>query len=136
MILSDRPQEGATDLGSIAIRRCRGCVKCLTEGKGECHIDDRFSEILPDILASRDLTISVHPVDGRVPSMVTKAVERISNVLEAYTDSGGNRPLPEDSLGLRDVRFEVYGDLYRPQFESDMTGSLEKGPVTVSFSYL
>ncbi len=135
ILLSDCPQEDAVDLGYIGIRRCRGCVKCLTERKGVCHIEDRFSEIIPNILASDDLTVVVHPVDGRVPSSVMKAVERISNVLEAYTASGGNEPLPEDSLGLRRVLFAVHGDLDRKAFESDMAGAMEKGPVTVAFDY-
>lgn len=135
-IFSDSHVEGAIDLDDLRIRRCCGCVKCLTEEQGRCHIDDGFSGRFDDILGHRTLVFDVHPRGGRLPTIILKAVERVSNVLEAYTDSGGNVPLSCDSVALRDVEFHVHGDMDREDFEREMRADLEKGPVkAVSFFY-
>ena len=133
---SDAPLEGAVPLRDLGIRRCCGCVKCLTAEQGGCHIDDGFSKLFPDIMGSGTITFDIHPRDGRIPTIALKAVERISNVLEAFTDSGGNVPLPGDSVALRRVVFRVHGDMDRAPFEKDMRDDLLKGPVEdVEFVY-
>lgn len=136
MVLSDLPEEGALCLKGLGIRRCRGCVKCLTENQGGCSIDDGFSEAIPNILSAHTLFIDSGTDSGRLPLNVLKAVERLSNILEIYTDSGGNVPRSSDDVALCKVVFRVKGDMDRDTFESEMTQNLLKGPVKdVQFEY-
>ena len=132
-VLSDVPEEGAVCLKKTGIRRCRGCVKCLTEHQLHCDIKDGFSDMFDAILGNEELEIVVHPTDGRMPIDVLKAVERISNILEAYTGSGGNVPIDIGTCGLRRIVFKVHGELSEGT-EDEMRGFLLKGPVeTVAF---
>ncbi len=134
-VFSDMPEEGAICLRNLGIRRCRGCVRCLTEHPLHCDIKDGFSDMFGRILGSDELDFAVHPVEGRMPADALKAVERISNILEAYTGSGGNIPLDTGGCRLRRIVFKVCGEL-SGGIEEEMRGFLLKGPVeTVSFEY-
>lgn len=128
--MSDTANRDSFRLKDLRIRRCVGCVKCLTDAPERCAIDDGFSDIIPRILRSDSIVISFSPVDGRVPASVIKAVERISNILEAFTGSGGNVPVTDDSVVLRSVEFSIEGALKDGSFENDMRSFLLKGPVT------
>lgn len=122
-------------LQEMRIRRCRGCVRCLTEHPGICEIDDGFTELIPVILAHSELRISVAPEHGKVPDRARKAIERLSNILDAYTDRGGNVPLPTDSVDLRRITVAYRGN-FEDRMESEITGALRKGPVSdVDFIY-
>ncbi len=134
-VFSDAPAEGAIWLKEIGIRRCRGCVKCLTEHPLHCDIRDGFSAMFDRILGNEELEFVVHPFEGRMPIDVLKAVERTSNILEAFTGSGGNVPLDKAACKLRKVVFNVNGTL-SDGTEDEMRGFLLKGPVeTVSFEF-
>lgn len=134
--LSDTADRDSFCLKDLHIRRCVGCVRCLTETPERCAIDDGFSNIIPRILRSNEVVITFSPTDGRIPATVIKAVERISNILEAFTDSGGNDPVTDDSVILKRIVFSVDGSPNDGCFESDMRSFLLKGPVTeVSFEY-
>ncbi len=136
MVLSDAPEDGALSLKGMGIRRCRGCVKCLTENHGGCAIDDGFSKAIPDILSAHTLYIDADTESGRLPLNILKAVERLSNVLEIYTDSGGNVPMSSDGVSLREVVFRIKGSMDKGPFEAEMVQNLRKGPVRdVRFEY-
>lgn len=129
-VLTDSPGvPGDADLRTLRIRRCRGCVRCLTEHPGRCEIDDAFTGVMDRILASERLVISMSQEHGTVPDRVRKAVERLSNILDAYTDCGGNVPLSMDSVALRSVEV-VYRGEFGDRMESEIYGALRKGPVS------
>lgn len=121
--------EGDACLVDLRIRRCRGCVKCLTEHPGTCEIDDGFTETMSEILTSEELVMHVTCEHGKVSDRARKAVERLSNILDAYTDCGGNVPLPLDSVKLRRVHV-VYSGNFADRMESEINGALRKGPVS------
>lgn len=132
--ISDVPQDDAVCLKEIGIRRCRGCVKCLTEHPMACDITDGFSDIIKTALDSDELVISIHPQNGRVPADIRKAVERLSNILEVFTDSGGNVPMSCDKVKLRHIIVIIHGELSDEGAESEIRDLLKKGPVeSVSF---
>lgn len=135
-VLTDNCEGGDACLADLRIRRCRGCVKCLTEHPGACDIADGFTEVMSRIMSSDELVIVMTAEDGRVPDRVRKAVERLSNILDAYTGCGGNVPLPVESVNLRRIWFECSGN-FADGMESEMTGALRKGPVSdVFFEHL
>lgn len=120
---------GDVCLADIRIRRCRGCVKCLTETPGKCVIEDDFSPMLDVILGTPQLIIRMGPEHGMMPDRVRKAVERLSNVLDAYTDVGGNIPLQNDETRLHSVVFECRSG-FADRMEPETVGALRKGPVS------
>lgn len=120
---------GDACLADLRIRRCRGCVRCLTEHKGVCGIEDGFGPVLDDILRHEELVVRMAPERGAVPDRVRKAMERLSNILDAYTDRGGNEPLPMGSVKLGRIVFECRGE-FADRMDSEMTGALRKGPVS------
>ncbi len=129
-VLTDsRDVQGDACLADLRIRRCRGCVRCLTEHKGKCEIDDGFGPVLDDILQHEELVVRMAPERGAVPDRVRKAMERLSNILDAYTDCGGNEPLSMGSVKLRRIVFECRGE-FADRMDSEMTGALRKGPVS------
>ncbi|MDO5861211.1 MAG: hypothetical protein Q4Q58_00125 [Thermoplasmata archaeon] len=128
-VLTDDREGGDARLTDLRIRRCRGCVRCLTEHPGECEIEDGFTPVIPAIMESDTLVVVMSPERGKVPDRVRKAVERLSNILDAYTDCGGNVPLPIDSVNLRRIEFECRGN-FADRMESEMNGALRKGPVS------
>ena len=121
--------QGDVCLADLRIRRCRGCVRCLTEHKGTCEIEDGFGPVLDDILQHEELVVRMAPERGAVPDRVRKAMERLSNILDAYTDCGGNEPLQIGSVKLRRIVFECRGE-FADRMDSEMTGALCKGPVS------
>lgn len=129
-VLTDsKDVQGDACLADLRIRRCRGCVRCLTEHKGKCEIDDGFGPVLDEILQHEGLVVRMAPERGAVPDRVRKAMERLSNILDAYTDRGGNEPLSMGSVKLRRITFECRGEL-ADRMDSEMTGALRKGPVS------
>ena len=100
LVIQDDPTRGdGVTVKGMRIRRCNGCVKCITMNPGRCALEDDFSPVIAQ-LASHDTVRFVSKVDGNTfPGAVTKAVERISNILQAYTELGGNTPL--DTEGVR-----------------------------------
>lgn len=120
---------GDACLMDLRIRRCRGCVRCLTAHKGTCEIEDGFGPVLDEILRHEELVVRMAPERGAVPDRVRKAMERLSNILDAYTDRGGNEPLPIDSVKLRRIVFECRGE-FADRMDSELTGALRKGPVS------
>lgn len=120
---------GDVCLRSMRIRRCVGCVKCLTEHPGRCRIEDGFSIMIDEILHHEELIVMMEPEHGTVPDVVRKAMERLSNILDAYTGCGGNEPIPADGVSLRRIVFECRGE-FADRMESEMTGALKKGPVS------
>lgn len=129
-ILTDAEEiPGDVCLADIRIRRCRGCVKCLTETAGKCVIEDDFSPLLDVILGTTQLVIRMGPEHGMMPDRVRKAVERLSNVLDAYTDVGGNIPLENDETRLHSVVFECRSG-FADRMEPETVGALRKGPVS------
>ncbi len=129
-VLTDSPdKQGDADLRTLRIRRCRGCVRCLTAHPGRCEIEDGFTGIIDAILGSNVLVIETSSEHGTVPDRVRKAVERLSNILDAYTDCGGNVPLSIDSVALRRVDV-VYRGEFGDRMESEIEGALRKGPVS------
>ncbi len=121
--------QGDACLADLRIRRCRGCVGCLTSHKGACGIEDGFGPVLDEILQHEELVVRMAPERGAVPDRVRKAMERLSNILDAYTDRGGNEPLPIDSVKLRRIVFECRGE-FADRMDSELTGALGKGPVS------
>ncbi len=136
-VLTDVPDAGCDAcLSDLRPRRCIGCVACLEKHPGHCAIADGFTPVMDEILRHRVLVMRVSPVRGKVPDAVRKAVERLSNVLDAYTDCGGNEPLPTDAVGLRSVVVEYRGD-FEDRMESEIARALKKGPVSdISFIQL
>lgn len=129
-VIADREGFGGdVCLRDIRIRRCVGCVTCLTEHPGSCKIEDGFTDLLGEILDHEELVVSIEPEHGTVPDIVRKTMERLSNILDAYTECGGNEPIPADKVKLRRIVFECRGK-FADRMESEMTGALRKGPVS------
>lgn len=97
-------------------------------------MDDDFSKVIPDIMSSDALEVH-SDLDGNWFAMpMRKAVERIGNILEAWTDSGNNIPRDPSEIGLR--RITVVVPLPEdPVFEASAREVMEKGPVSVEFRY-
>ena len=129
-VIADREGFGGdVCLRDIRIRRCVGCVTCLTEHPGSCKIEDGFTDLLGEILDHEELVVSIEPEHGTVPDIVRKTMERLSNILDAYTECGGNEPIPADKVKLRRIVFECRGK-FADRMESEMTGALRMGPVS------
>ena len=94
-----------------------------------CKIEDGFTDLLGEILDHEELVVSIEPEHGTVPDIVRKTMERLSNILDAYTECGGNEPIPVDKVKLRRIVFECRGK-FADRMESEMTGALRKGPVS------
>ncbi len=142
LIFTDEPFDGDSDIiVSIAgkkLRRCVGCVRCLTETPGRCVIKDAFPEISDRMMDSDVLEIRSEAFEGGFSPMVTKAVERLSNELQAFTDLGGAVPRDKGEVRLRRIEIVMRGvPEGRERFESDTTKSLEIGPIEkVTFRYV
>lgn len=137
-ILDDPSRGEGVTVDGMRIRKCNGCVKCITQNPGRCALDDEFSPVIAG-LASHDTLRFVSRVEGNgLPGAVTKAVERISNILQAYTELGGNTPLDTEGVKLRRVEIAAIGEPDdRGLFERDLTTALKMGPVeTIVFEYL
>ena len=141
LIFTDEPSEESGVVASIAgkrLRRCVGCVRCLTETPGRCVIKDAFPEISDRMMDADVLEIHSEAFEGGFSPMITKAVERLSNELQAFTDLGGAVPRDKGEVRLRRIEIVMRGvPEERERFESDTTKSLEIGPIEkVSFRYV
>ena len=141
LIFTDEPSEESDVVVSIAgkrLRRCVGCVRCLTETPGRCVIKDAFPEISDRMMDADVLEIRSEAFEGGFSPMITKAVERLSNELQAFTDLGGAVPRDKGEVRLRRIEIVMRGvPEERERFESDTTKSLEIGPIEkVSFRYV
>jgi multimeric flavodoxin WrbA len=134
-ILADRAIEGCDFLVTSRIRRCNGCSTCITSARGSCSQPDPLSQEIPRILGSDTLVIVSGVESDMIKMPMRKAVERLSNILLAFTDAGWNVPLDKDTTSLRKVVIEV--DSGRNEgFEHYMKEMLLKGPVeTMEFRY-
>jgi hypothetical protein len=141
LIFTDEPSEESDFVVSIAgkrLRRCVGCVRCLTETPGRCVIKDAFPEISDRMMDADVLEIHSEAFEGGFSPMITKAVERLSNELQAFTDLGGAVPRDKGEVRLRRIEIVMRGvPEERDRFESETTKSLEIGPIEkVSFRYV
>lgn len=141
LIFTDEPSEESDVVVSIAgkrLRRCVGCVRCLTETPGRCVIKDAFPEISDRMMDADVLEIHSEAFEVGFSPMITKAVERLSNELQAFTDLGGAVPRDKGEVRLRRIEIVMRGvPEERERFESDTTKSLEIGPIEkVSFRYV
>ena len=134
-VLTDLPSEKADGIVTNHTHRCRGCAGCISSNKGTCAIDDDFTNIIPEILSHRVLEIRTGIRDSQFRMPMRKAVERLSNVLQAFTDAGGNIPLDKDSVALREIDIIVDG-VRTDGFETYARELLDMGPVEeVTFRY-
>ena len=140
-VITDDPSESegpfAASVSGKKLRRCVGCVRCLTETPGRCAIKDGFPEISDRIMDSEILEIHSAAYEGGFTPMITKAVERLSNELQAFTDMGGFEPRSIESVRLRKVRIMMRGiPENRTEFESETSKNLKIGPVKeIYFEY-
>jgi hypothetical protein len=124
----------AVSIGDMKIRRCRGCAKCMYENPGNCILDDDFSPMIPELLSCEELTIRSTVDDHWFSMPMRKVVERIGNILEAWTDSGNNVPRDDSEITLRNIIIVTSGPA-DDMFESSSREVLEKGPVKIAFVY-
>lgn len=127
--------DDAISIGDMNIRRCRGCAKCMYENPGSCVLDDNFSKIIPDILSIDEVEIHSELDNHWFAMPMRKAVERIGNILEAWTDSGNNDPRDHSEITIRKILIVTNGP-EDERFESSSKEVLQKGPVEVSFKYI
>ena len=124
----------ALSIDDMKIRRCRGCAKCMYESPGNCILDDHFSPRIPELLSCEELTIRSTVDDHWFSMPRRKVVERIGNILEAWTDSGNNVPRDDSEIALRNIVIVTAGPA-DDMFESSSREVLEKGPVKITFVY-
>lgn len=138
LTIQDDPSRGnGISVKGMSIRKCNGCVKCVTTNPGKCALDDEFSPII-DLLASHDILRFISAIeDNGFPGTMTKTVERISNILQAYTELGGNIPLETEGFRLNKVEIAAIGEPDdRGLFERNLTAALKMGPIeTIVFEY-
>lgn len=127
-ILCDTAGSPADYLVTSRIRRCNGCSDCITDMRGGCSQPDTFSEEIPRILSSETLILITGADSGMVRMPMRKAVERLSNVLLAWTDAGSNVPLGKDMVAIRRIVIRYAGDR-DDAFERYMREMLFKGPI-------
>ena len=142
LVFTDDPSDGEGDeVVSVAgkrLRRCVGCVRCLTETPGRCAIKDAFPEMSDRMMDADVLEIRSEAFEGGFSPVVTKAVERLSNELQAFTDLGGAVPRDKGEVRLRRREVVMRGvPEGKERFESDTEKSLAIGPVEkVTFRYV
>lgn len=134
VLTSGTPSDGEVSVRNMNIRRCRGCAGCMTDNRGRCSIDDDLTPVLEDVLSDDTLKM-ISDKDGHWFAMpMRKAVERLGNILEAWTSSGNNIPECDDAIALRNIIVVVEGP-EDAEFEQSAREVLEKGPVSVCFEY-
>ncbi len=140
-VLTDDPSEpegpAVASISGRKLRRCVGCVRCLTETPGKCAIKDGFPEISERMMEFEVLEIHSAAYENGFAPMMTKAVERLSNELQAFTDMGGAVPLSKDSVRIRKIRVIMRGiPENREEFELETLKNLGIGPIEeVYFEY-
>ncbi|MGN0098725.1 MAG: hypothetical protein ACI38Y_05325 [Candidatus Methanomethylophilaceae archaeon] len=126
-ILTDLPSdEGFLVTGRT--RRCRGCAECISSNMGRCSIDDDLSPALEEALMCKTIDIHTGIADSQFAMPMRKAVERLANILQSFTDAGHNIPLEKDSVSLRGIRIIAH-DPIDGAFQSYAEDLLLKGPV-------
>lgn len=127
-VLTDLPsEEGFRVTGRV--RRCVGCAGCISDGMGRCSIDDDLTPLIGGILMCDTLEIHTGVTDSQFSMPMRKAVERISNVLQSFTDAGHNTPLDKESVDLRAVRISVHDGIVDEGFRRYAEDLLLKGHV-------
>lgn len=128
-VLTDLPSDGDADgMVTTRTRRCRGCARCISTEPGRCDIDDDLTPLIERILANETLEIRTETRDSQFAMPMRKAMERLGNVLQSYTDAGGNTPLDISSVRLRCIIVKVRGET-DSIFEDNARKMLLKGPV-------
>lgn len=134
-MLTDLPS-GDGFLVTSKVRRCRGCAKCISSEPGMCSIDDELSCFLKDAMSITVLEIHTGISDSQFSMPMRKAMERLGNILQSYTDAGNNIPLDSESVDLESIEIRVHGSEKDDTFESYAEELLCKGPVKrISFFY-
>ena len=126
-MLTDLPS-GEGFLVTSRIRRCRGCAQCISTNMGSCSIDDDLTPALDRAMMSESLVIRTGISDSQFSMPMRKAVERLANILQSFTDAGHNTPLEKDSVDLRTIHIIVRG-CTDEGFQSYAEDLLLKGPV-------
>lgn len=127
-MLTDLPSdEGFRVTGRV--RRCVGCAGCISDGMGRCSIDDDLTPLIGEILMCDTLEVHTSVTDAQFSMPMRKAMERISNILQSFTDAGHNTPLDKGSVKLRTIRISVHGEPGDEGFRRYAEDLLLKGPV-------
>lgn len=127
-VLTDLPSdEGFRVTGRV--RRCVGCAGCISDGMGRCSIDDDLTPLIGEILMCDTLEVHTSVTDAQFSMPMRKAMERISNILQSFTDAGHNTPLDKESVNLRTIRISVNGEPGDEGFRRYAEDLLLKGPV-------
>ncbi len=127
-VLTDLPSdEGFRVTGRV--RRCVGCAGCISDGMGRCSIDDDLTPLIGEILMCDTLEVHTSVTDAQFSMPMRKAMERISNILQSFTDAGHNTPLDKESVNLRTIRISVHGEPGDEGFRRYAEDLLLKGPV-------
>ena len=126
-MLTDLPS-GEGFLVTSRIRRCRGCAQCISTNMGSCSIDDDLTPALDRAMMSELLVIRTGISDSQFSMPMRKAVERLANILQSFTDAGHNTPLEKDSVDLRTIHIIIRG-CTDEGFQSYAEDLLLKGPV-------
>lgn len=88
---------------------------------------------MEEILANDTLKIISNKDGYRFTTSMHKVVERLSNILEAWTSSGNNIPESDDEITLREIIIVERSE--DAEFEHSIREMLNKGPVSVYFEY-
>lgn len=127
-VLTDLPSdEGFRVTGRV--RRCVGCAGCISDGMGRCSIDDDLTPLIGEILMCDTLGVHTGVTDAQFSMPMRKAMERISNILQSFTDAGHNTPLDKGSVKLRTIHISVHGEPGDEGFRRYAEDLLLKGPV-------
>ena len=126
-VLTDLPSDDGFTV-TARTRRCRGCAQCISTNMGSCSIDDDLTPALDKAMMSEVLVIRTGISDSQFSMPMRKAVERLANILQSFTDAGHNTPLEKDSVDLRTIHIIVRG-CADEGFQSYAEDLLLKGPV-------
>ena len=134
-VLTDLPSDDGFTV-TARTRRCRGCAKCISTDMGRCSIEDDLSPALEKALMCDTIEIRTGITDSQFSMPMRKAVERLANILQSFTDAGHNTPLEKDSVDLRTIHIIVRG-CADEGFQSYAEDLLLKGPVErVDFEFM
>ncbi len=133
--LTDEPDGPGDYHVTSRIRRCNGCSACITTHPGSCSQEDTFSPEIPPILSSDVLVIDSGIDSDMIRMPMRKSVERLSNILLAWTDAGHNVPRDKSETPLRRIIVRCPGP-GSEGFEHYMREMLLKGPIEkLAFEY-
>ena len=137
MVITDHPSDmDCTLIRGIRIKRCNGCAQCIKGDVPVCSIEDDITPVLSDMLNHETLEIRTDVLDGWFAMPMRKVIERLSNILQTFTDAGGNDPHSIDDVSLRKIVVKVRSESKVESLETDAVKLLKMGPVeTISFDY-